>query len=155
MRICSVYCQEGGSKIIINTKVHVLKLNQHYNRNAFNKVLVAEVEKSIEYLNQQNPRCLIVASAVEGFFSTGADLKERLELSEDETGAFVKSLRGIFNKLYNLPYPTISAIDGYALGGGLEMALSTDLRICTKSSKLGLPEVKLAIFPAYNALYDC
>jgi enoyl-CoA hydratase/carnithine racemase len=61
----------------------------------------------------------------------------------------VEKLRATFQFLYSLSIPTIAAIDGYALGGGLELALSCDLRFCSTSSLLGLPETKLAIFPAY------
>lgn len=111
--------------------------------------MVKEFQECLESLRESRPKCLVITSAIEGYFSTGADLVERLQLSNEETQLFVKSLRALFNRVYSLPYPTISAIDGYALGGGLELALSTDLRIATKKSKFGLPETRLAIFPAY------
>lgn len=150
MNLCSIQIHQGGTVIGVLIKVHVLKLNQYQNRNAFNKALVGEIRHHLKDIEKANPRCLVLASSIEGFFSTGADLTERLKLSNEETKEFVCSLRSLFNQIFFLPYPTLSAIDGYALGGGLEMALSTDIRICTKDSKLGLPETKLAIFPAYN-----
>ena len=128
--------------------MHILKFGQKHNRNAFNKSMVMEFRECIQDLEKSSVRCLVLQSSIEGFFSTGADLTERLKLSNDETILFVRSLRNLFINIRQLQFPTISVIDGYALGGGLELALSTDFRICTERSKLGLPEVKLAIFPA-------
>ena len=75
-------------------------------------------------------------------------MKERMKLTQDETSKFVSSLRDLFFEINMLPFPVIAAINGHALGGGLELALSCDLRICQPSVKLGLPETKLGIFPA-------
>ena len=64
-----------------------------------------------------------------------------------EVENFVINLRKVFNMFYNIPVPTIALIDGYALGGGLELALCADIRIATKTAILGLPETGLAIIP--------
>lgn len=92
-------------------------------------------------------RVVIVRSLVDRVFCAGADLKERATMTPTEVSAFVHLLRSSFSELENLPMPTISAIDGAALGGGLEMALATDLRVAGPGAKLGLPETKLAIIP--------
>lgn len=68
-------------------------------------------------------------------------------MSELEVAAFVHGIRSSFTDLENLPMPTIAAIDGAALGGGLELALACDLRVGGESAKIGLPETKLAIIP--------
>ena len=80
-------------------------------------------------------------------FCTGADLKERRTMPPAEVGPFVSSLRQMVRDFYELPVPTIAAIDGYALGGGLEFAMSADLRTVSDSAKVGLTETKLAIIP--------
>ena len=80
-------------------------------------------------------------------FCTGADLKERRNMPPAEVGPFVSSLRQMVRDFYELPVPTIAAIDGYALGGGLEFAMSADLRTVSDSAKVGLTETKLAIIP--------
>ncbi|XP_054376147.1 methylglutaconyl-CoA hydratase, mitochondrial isoform X6 [Pongo abelii] len=77
----------------------------------------------------------------------GADLKERAKMSSSEVGPFVSKIRAVINDIANLPVPTIAAIDGLALGGGLELALACDIRVAASSAKMGLVETKLAIIP--------
>ncbi|XP_071458676.1 methylglutaconyl-CoA hydratase, mitochondrial isoform X3 [Marmota flaviventris] len=77
----------------------------------------------------------------------GADLKERAKMHSSEVGPFVSKIRAVINDIANLPVPTIAAIDGLALGGGLELALACDIRVAASSAKMGLVETKLAIIP--------
>lgn len=77
----------------------------------------------------------------------GADLKERAKMHSSEVGSFVSKARATINEMANLPVPTIAAIDGIALGGGLELALACDIRVAASSAKMGLVETKLAIIP--------
>lgn len=78
---------------------------------------------------------------------SGADLKERRKMTESDVPMFVSKARMLFQRLSEVPVPTIAAIEGAALGGGLEMTLACDFRIASTTSKLGLPETKLAIIP--------
>lgn len=80
-------------------------------------------------------------------FCAGADLKERKAMAGDEVKQFLKDLRAAFSHLEDMGCPTISVIDGAALGGGTELALCTDMRIATKTSMFALPETSLAIIP--------
>ncbi|PSS35410.1 hypothetical protein PHLCEN_2v1565 [Hermanssonia centrifuga] len=85
---------------------------------------------------------------MQGSFCAGADLAERRTMSQAQVDKFLLDLRGALGKLESLPMPTIAAIDGPALGGGLEMALACDLRVAGHSvTKIGLPETKLGIIP--------
>jgi methylglutaconyl-CoA hydratase len=102
----------------------------------------------------QELRCLIIRSVVPGIFCAGADLKERLTMHEKEIPPFVTRLRAIGNAIHDFPYPTIAAIDGAAIGGGLEYALAADLRVAASNAKLGLVETKLAVIPGAG-LYVC
>ncbi|XP_068783404.1 methylglutaconyl-CoA hydratase, mitochondrial isoform X2 [Struthio camelus] len=77
----------------------------------------------------------------------GADLKERAKMHSSEVSSFVSKARATINEMANLPVPTIAAIDGTALGGGLELALACDIRVAASSAKMGLVETKLAIIP--------
>ncbi|XP_016015963.2 methylglutaconyl-CoA hydratase, mitochondrial isoform X2 [Rousettus aegyptiacus] len=77
----------------------------------------------------------------------GADLKERVKMNSSEVGRFVSKSRAVINEIANLPVPTIAAIDGLALGGGLELALACDIRVAASSAKMGLVETKLAVIP--------
>ena len=82
-----------------------------------------------------------------GTFCAGADLKERAKMRMEDVGRFVSMARNLVTDLHDLPVPTIAAIDGVALGGGLEVALACDMRIAGKTSKIGLVETRLAIIP--------
>ena len=91
-------------------------------------------------------KVLIISSSIK-HFCAGADLKERSGLSPEEIKINVTSIRECFNRLESLPFPTIAAIQGSALGGGLELALCCDFRIAEDSAMLGLTETSLAIIP--------
>mgnify|MGYP001792820953 CR=1 FL=1 len=82
-----------------------------------------------------------------GIFCAGADLKERKTMPVNEVGLFVSMGRQAVLDLSNLPMPTIAALDGHALGGGLEVALACDFRIAANNAKLGVVETRLAIIP--------
>ncbi|CAI5509450.1 unnamed protein product, partial [Closterium sp. Naga37s-1] len=92
-------------------------------------------------------RVVIIRSAVDGVFCAGADLKERKGMTREEVEAFVSSLREAFTDLENLPVPTVAAVEGAALGGGLEMLLACDIRVAGFNARFGLPETSLAIIP--------
>jgi len=80
-------------------------------------------------------------------FCAGADLKERKGMSEEQAREFVRELRATFTMLEQMECPTIAVVDGPALGGGTELALCTDIRVCTREAIFGLPETGLAIIP--------
>ena len=128
--------------------VVALRMNRPARKNAFGRTMLRELGECLSECEvSTRNRVLILSSTVPGVFSAGADLKERKEMSPEEASAFVTLLRSTFARLDNLRCPTISVIDGAALGGGLELALSTDMRVCTMGSKLGVPETGLAIIP--------
>ncbi|CAF0776908.1 unnamed protein product [Didymodactylos carnosus] len=119
-----------------------ISLNRPERKNALGKELLSQA------VHQNNTaRCILFRSMVPGAFCAGADLKERLEMAQDEVGPFVSRIKEAFSKIFGLPIPTIAAIDGIALGGGLEMALACDIRIAATSARLGLTEVRLGIMP--------
>ncbi|RPA73235.1 ClpP/crotonase [Ascobolus immersus RN42] len=92
-------------------------------------------------------RTLIINSDDPSAFCAGANLKERITFTDDQTAAFLKDLRGVVDRIDNLPIPTIAVIEGAALGGGCELALATTLRLASPSALLGLPETRLGIIP--------
>ncbi|KAJ3392138.1 hypothetical protein HDU92_008615 [Lobulomyces angularis] len=117
-------------------------------KNAIGKKFLNEFSNALESVrNNKDVRVLIVQSNVPKTFCAGADLKERMEMPQNEVDSFVHLLRTTFNNLSTLPIPTISVIDGVALGGGLEIAMATDFRIAGSSALMGLTEAKLAIIP--------
>lgn len=91
---------------------------------------------------------LILRSVVPKTFCAGADLKERKSMSMTQVEKFLLGLRRTFSAIEKLPFPTIAALDGLAMGGGMELALCADMRVASASTdKLGLPETKLGIIP--------
>jgi enoyl-CoA hydratase/carnithine racemase len=90
---------------------------------------------------------LIVTGAGDSAFCAGADLKEREGMTMDEVRQYIRYIRDTFTEIENLPIPVIAAINGFALGGGLELALACDMRICAPGAKMALNETSLGIIP--------
>ena len=124
-------------------------MNRQDKKNALGKEFSQQFKQQIDQLSESGDgvRVLILRSLVPGIFCAGADLKERLAMSEDQVPLMSHFYRTLFSQLHSLPFPTIAAIDGHALGGGLEMALACDLRIAAASIRIGLVETSLAIMP--------
>ncbi|KAI3804380.1 hypothetical protein L1987_25874 [Smallanthus sonchifolius] len=117
-------------------------------KNALGKDMLRGLLNSFEAISTDpTANVLMICSSVSRVFCAGADLKERLTMNVSEVRATVNSLRSTFSFLEALQIPTIAVIEGAALGGGLEMALSCDLRICGEDAKLALPETGLAVIP--------
>ncbi|XP_062994855.1 enoyl-CoA hydratase domain-containing protein 2, mitochondrial [Elgaria multicarinata webbii] len=125
-----------------------IQLNRPHARNSLGKVLVDELYETLDVLRfDESVRVVIVKSNVEGVFCAGADLKERAQMNDTEVDHFVQRLRSLMDGIAALPMPTIAAIEGYALGGGLELALACDLRVVAASAKMGLIETTRGLFP--------
>ncbi|KAG0415517.1 hypothetical protein HPB47_007326 [Ixodes persulcatus] len=128
--------------------IAVLGFNRPKAKNAIGRVFLKSFEEALDALKYDNNlRILVLRSLVPGVFCAGADLKERAAMPVQEVGPFVARLRGATVTLDDFPVPTIAAMDGAALGGGLELALACDLRIASNSAKMGLVETTLAIIP--------
>ena len=122
----------------------VLSIDRPEALNALNRDIVDEIDEKIDEVEaDRDARCLILYS--EKNFAAGADIKAMADCDEEGAKAFAFS--PTYNKLAGLSVPTISAIEGYALGGGMERALATDIRIAGEGAKMGFPEVSLGIFP--------
>ena len=120
--------------------------------NKFNKETLTELREAIANLNKAEITGLIFSSAKPSFI-VGADITEFIPMfsaPEAEIMEWLVDGNQIFNDIEELPYPTVTAINGVALGGGFEMALSTDYRIGTPNAVVGFPEVKLGILPGFG-----
>ncbi|KAF9464355.1 ClpP/crotonase-like domain-containing protein [Collybia nuda] len=126
-----------------------LSLNRPQSKNAISLKLLEQLRENLEAAHfDKSIRVLILRSSTAGSFCAGADLAERRTMSQTQVAKFLADLRDALGKLENLPMPTIAAIDGPALGGGLELSLSCDLRVAGQSvTKIGLPETSLGIIP--------
>ena len=140
--------------IITETRgaVGIITLNRPKALNALNNDTLREIAEALEVaLEPSETQVLIITGAGEKAFVAGADLTE-LSSIEDAFGGREISLNGqdIMNSIAAMPIPTIAAINGFALGGGLELALACDLRVASSNAKLGLPEVGLGLIPGFG-----
>ena len=128
-----------------------LKINRAQALNALNKELIQELTEFATALKSRDDiRCLVITGAGEKAFVAGADIKE-MEDKDPQSGAEMALLgQKAFHLLEELPYPVIAAVNGFALGGGLELALACDFIVASKKAKLGLPEVGLGLIPGYG-----
>ncbi|MCJ1477075.1 hypothetical protein MMC13_005746 [Lambiella insularis] len=137
--------------------IRVLSLNSPANRNAISRALLADLSRHITDIHHEGPhgptRALIIASDVDEAFCAGADLKERRGFTSEETASFLTTLRATFTAISTLPIPTITALSSLALGGGLELALTTHLRVFASSALVALPETRLGIIPGAGGTY--
>ncbi|KAL6777387.1 hypothetical protein ACKKBF_B21305 [Auxenochlorella protothecoides x Auxenochlorella symbiontica] len=132
----------------LDGSIFMLTLNRPDARNAIGRQFLRELKESLDNLVQErSTRCVIIKSSVSRVFCAGADLKERANMTRQEASAFVRDLRGTFSALEALPMPTIACVDGYALGGGAELALACDFRVCGTGAQFAFPETRLGIIP--------
>lgn len=138
-----------------NAIISVINMNDSKSKNALSKKSVYKIMNilhSLQYydentIDNSRVRALILRSNIPGIFCAGANLKERQTMSKSQVELWLKVQRSLMDNLSDFPYPTIAAIDGHALGGGLELALACDIRIVNEKAKVGLVETKLAIIP--------
>ncbi|WP_019153083.1 enoyl-CoA hydratase-related protein [Robertmurraya massiliosenegalensis] len=131
-----------------NNKIAFITIHRPKQLNCFDYETLHKLEEIVDETKfNQDIRVVMITGAGEKAFSVGADLKERRHLNEQQVRRNVQKIRDVFTKIEELPQPTIAAINGYALGGGLELALACDFRYAVKSAQLGLTEVSWAIIP--------
>jgi enoyl-CoA hydratase/carnithine racemase len=115
--------------------------------NALNAQVSREIGEAVsEAAGDERVRALVVWGG-EKVFAAGADVKEMAGMDESSIQVYIESFQGVFTQLAHLPKVTIAAINGYALGGGCELALSCDFRVCAEDSRLGQPEILLGVIP--------
>ncbi|PLR84617.1 enoyl-CoA hydratase [Bacillus canaveralius] len=136
--------------VLMTTEGHiaVVTLNREDALNAFNYETLAELQMVAEEIRvNKEIRVVIFTGAGDKAFSVGADLKERKTLTEQQVKRNLYKINEVFNLIDQLPQPTIAAINGYAFGGGMELALACDIRIGAEGTQMGLTETSLAIIP--------
>ncbi len=127
-----------------------LTINRPKALNCFNMPLLRVFGEIVhEIALDKAVRVVIITGSTQGknAFSTGADLKERAGMSPDEVLLFISTIRNLFTAVEELPKPVIAAVNGYAFGGGLELALACDIRLASESAIVGLTETSLAVIP--------
>lgn len=128
-----------------------ITLNRPKVLNALNRALFAELDSVLDEIAADNAiHAVVLTGSGEKAFAAGADLQEVAQVSAVEGHELALNGQRIFSKLENLGKPVIAAINGFALGGGCELALSATLRIASETARLGQPEVKLGLLPGYG-----
>jgi len=130
--------------------VGIITISREKALNALKSVVLKELDQTLDAVNLNEVRCLILTGAGEKSFVAGADIGEMSTLTKAEGEAFGKSGNDVFRKLETFPVPVIAAINGFALGGGCEIAMSCDIRICSDNAVFGQPEVGLGITPGFG-----
>jgi enoyl-CoA hydratase/carnithine racemase len=131
--------------------VLLLTLNRPEQRNALSKTLLLELDAALGTARDSSTiRCVVITGAGDRAFSAGADIREQAGFTPDDAYAHMRWGQELFERLARLPKPTIAAVNGFALGGGLELALSCDIRTASHTAELGLPEVTLASLPGWG-----
>lgn len=126
-------------------------INRASKLNALNRKTLLEIQDAVmEMQADESIRGMILSGVGDKAFAAGADIAEFVGLSNDEGQLLSSSGHEVMNSLYNCPKPIIAAINGFALGGGLELAMACHLRIASDTAKVGLPEVSLGIIPGYG-----
>ena len=128
----------------------LITLNRPEALNALSFAIIRELGEAIDAAAASDARALFITGAGAKAFCAGADIKELMGRSESEHRAGVKLGQRTFAKLDDLPMPSIALINGYAFGGGLELALACTFRLASANAKMAVPEIKLGLIPAYG-----
>lgn len=131
--------------------VRVLTLTRPAKLNALNRAALAELQHALDDLATQPAlRVLIVTGAGSRAFAAGADIAEFEGFTPDEAVRYARAGQQVFRRVEVLPVPTIAAVNGYALGGGCELALACTFRLVADTAALGLPETSLGLIPGFG-----
>ena len=134
----------------VEGQIGIITINRPKALNALNSAVLDELDKTLDAVDQEAIRCLILTGAGEKSFVAGADIGEMSTLPKAEGEAFGKKGNDVFRKLETFPIPVIAAVKGVALGGGCEISMSCDIRICSENAVFGQPEVGLGITPFFG-----
>ncbi len=130
--------------------VGVVTINRPKALNALNSDVLKEIEAAFDAIDLEETRVVILTGAGDKSFVAGADIGEMSTLTKAEGEAFGKIGNDVFRKIETFPLPVIAAINGFALGGGCEISMSCDIRLCSENAIFGQPEVGLGITPGFG-----
>lgn len=142
----------GFLKIERNDGITVMKISAPKSLNALNSAILKEIDDFVGHLDATT-RVLIITGDGEKSFVAGADISEMAHLDEPQGYEFGRLGAQVFRRIETLPIPVIAAVNGFALGGGCELAMSCDIRIASSKAKFGQPEVGLGIIPGFSGTY--
>lgn len=133
-------------------KISIITINRPESLNALNAKTIQEISSALDQLNSDTTcRAIIITGSGEKSFVAGADIKEFSDFGQEKAEELARNgHNSLFNKIENLSKPVIAAVNGFALGGGLELAMACHIRYASENARLGLPEVTLGLIPGYG-----
>jgi 3-hydroxypropionyl-coenzyme A dehydratase len=137
-------------QVTIEPPIAWVYLNRPEKLNALNEQVLDELKSALAELENNNDVRVIVITGNGKAFSAGADITQFTQLNGYTAWKFARKGRQVMDFIESLSKPTIAMINGYALGGGLELAMACDLRIAAEEAQLGLPEINLGIYPGFG-----
>jgi len=137
-------------KEFFNDNIEIITFNRPQSLNTFGKEMLLQLSDEIREVGENNSIKVLIITGQGKAFVAGANIAQLKDMNCFEAKEFAELGTCVFSQIDNLKKPVIAAINGYALGAGLELALSCDFRIASEKAKLGLPEVKLGIIPGWG-----
>ncbi len=137
-------------KIEEHGNIAILTISAPKSLNALNTTILNEIDEYLDEFEGSNYRCLIITGDGEKSFVAGADISEMATLGPQQGETFGHKGAEVFRRIETLPCPVIAAVNGFALGGGCELAMACDIRLCSDNARFGQPEVGLGIIPGFS-----
>jgi enoyl-CoA hydratase len=135
----------------LNENVLTITINRPEKLNAINQMVMTDLDKVMDEVYSNNDiRSVMITGSGNKAFVAGADISEFEDLGKEEAMAMAKKGQDVFFKIENCPKPVVAAVNGFALGGGCELAMSCHFRIASDNAKFGQPEVNLGLIPGYG-----
>lgn len=133
-------------------RISIITINRPESLNALNAKTIQEISTALDQLNSDSScRAIVITGSGEKSFVAGADIKEFSDFGQEKAEELARNgQNSLFNKIETLSKPVIAAVNGFALGGGLELAMACHIRYASENAKLGLPEVTLGLIPGYG-----
>ncbi len=135
---------------VLDNGIFTITINRPEKLNALNKLTLSEIDEAIvEVYDNDSIKAVLITGSGNKAFIAGADISEFAHFNKEEGTALSAFGHDIFNRIENCPKPIIAAVNGFALGGGCELAMACHLRVASDNAKFGQPEVKLGLIPGY------
>lgn len=131
-------------------QIGIITINKPESLNALSSQVLDDLNVALDSVDQNTIRCLIITGAGEKSFVAGADISEMANYNVEQATAYGKKGNDLFRKIETFPLPVIAAVNGFALGGGCELAMSCDIRVCSDNAVFGQPETGLGITPGFG-----
>ena len=134
-----------------NDAFAVITISREKAMNALNSQVLSDLDQALTAVEREKEiRALLITGAGDRAFVAGADIKEIHELNPDSAMGFAQKGQNLFTRIETFPTPVIAVVNGFALGGGLELAMACDFIVASEKAKMGLPECTLGLIPGFG-----